>query len=180
MKVSRSGVVYALSAVVILLAGCQSKSSTESTPAVNTVAQANEAATRRMMEGIQNGDTTVVDSLVAESFVEHQTMPGLAPDRAGLKAFITQWHAAFPDLQMKVNNMTADSSYVWVYSTMSGTMKGPLMGMKPTGKSFQIDAFDLIRIENAKCVEHWGAMNDAAMMTQLGLGAPPAGGKKRS
>jgi predicted ester cyclase len=124
------------------------------------------------------GDTTVVDSFIAENFVEHQQMPGMPPGPAGLKAFIMAWHGAFPDLQMTVNDMAADSDKVWIYSTMSGTMKGPLMGMKPTGKAFRIDGFDLVRIENGKAVEHWGMTDMGGMMQQLGLNMASAGGKK--
>jgi predicted ester cyclase len=58
---------------------------------------------------------------------------------------------------------------------MSGTMKGEFMGMKPTGKSFNVEAFDLVRVENGKAVEHWGVLDGAAMMAQL-AGTPPSAG----
>jgi predicted ester cyclase len=47
--------------------------------------------------------------------------------------------------------------------------------MKATGKSFNVEAFDLVRIENGKAVEHWGVMDGAAMMAQL-AGTPPSAG----
>jgi predicted ester cyclase len=164
---------------VLLFAGCQSKSSTtsENAPSASATEASNEQGTRSFMAGMARGDTTVVDSFVAENFVEHQQMPGMQPGPAGLKAMIVGWHAAFPDMQMTITDMAADSDKVWVHSTMSGTMKGPMMGMKPTGKTFQAEAFDLVRIENGKAVEHWGSMDNAGMMQQLGLSMPSGAGK---
>jgi predicted ester cyclase len=170
-----------VSVVVILFAGCQSKSSTTETggaPAVNAVVEANKAGVTAFMTGMARGDTTVVDSFVAPNMVEHQQVPGMGTGMAGLKGLIASWHAAFPDLQITINDMAADSDKVWVYSTMSGTMKGALMGMKPTGKTFRVDGFDLVRIENGKAVEHWGVMDDVGMMQQLGLNMASGGGKK--
>ena len=172
-------IVGALALIAVLQAGCQSSSQNSNTNATaNAAAEANKAATRHFMEaGIAGGDSTMVDSLIAMNFVEHQTFPGLPPDRNGLKMFIVQWHAAFPDLKIEVHDMIADSNEVWVHSTMSGTMTGPLMGMKPTGKSFQSEVFDLVRIEDGKAVEHWGAQDTGAMMMQLGLAPAAPGGK---
>ena len=172
-------IVGALALIAVLQAGCQSSSQNTNTNATaNAAAETNKAAVRHFMEtAIAGGDTTIVDSMVSANLVEHQTMPGMPTGRDGVKAFIVQWHAAFPDLKVEIHDMMADSNEVWVYSTMSGTMTGPLMGMKPTGKSFQVDAFDLVRIENGQAVEHWGAQDSGAMMQQLGLAMPAGGGK---
>lgn len=168
-------IVSVLCIAVLVFAGCQSKSSstsTETASSTNATAESNKQAVEAFMAGMARGDTTVVDSFVAENLVEHQQMPGMASGPAGLKAMIAQWHEAFPDLQMTVNDISADSNKVWVYSTMSGTMKGPLMGMKPTGRTFHMDGFDLVRMENGKAVEHWGESDNMAMMQQLGLSMP--------
>lgn len=173
-------ILTALALVAMFQAGCQSASQNTSTSTTaNAAAETNKAAVRNFMDkALAGGDTTIVDSMLAENFVEHQVFPGNAPDRNGVKAFIVQWHAAFPDLKVEIHDMAADSNEVWVYSTMSGTMTGPLMGMKPTGKSFQSEGFDLIRFEDGKVVEHWGAMDNGAMMEQLGVSMPAAPGSK--
>lgn len=173
-------IVGTLALIALLQAGCQNASQNTSTnTTANATEETNKAKVREFMEkAIAGGDTTMVDSLIAPNFVEHQTFPGLPPDRNGLVAFIKQWHRAFPDLKIETHDMIADSNEVWVHSTMSGTMTGPLMGMKPTGKAFSSESFDLVKIENGQAVEHWGAMDNGAMMQQLGLSmAPPPGGK---
>ena len=171
--------IYRFLAVVPLIAalsaGCQSQTSTTgSAPVANAQGEANKTLVRSFMEQMMAGDTTKVDSMFAEAFVDHQTMPGMTPGREGLKSMIVGFHSGFPDLKMTMNDVTADGDKVWIYSTMSGTMKGEFMGMKPTGKSFSVDGFDLVRVENGKIAEHWGAQDNMAMMEQLGATPPSA------
>ena len=168
-----------VSFVALLSAGCQSQSSntaSQGAPVADAQGEANKALVRSFLDQLSQGDTTKVDSLVAENFVEHQMLPGMTPGREGLKAMIAGFHKSFPDLKTTVNVMTADGDKVWLHSNMSGTMKGEFMGMKPTGKSFNVEALDLVRIENGKMAEHWGAMDDMGMMAQLGA-TPPAAPK---
>jgi len=167
------------SLIAALSAGCQNQASTtgsQGAMAANGQGEANKAVVQSFLDQLSQGDTTKVDSLVAETFVEHQVMPGMMPGREGLKAMIASFHTSFPDLKTTVNVISADGDKVWMHSNMSGTMKGEFMGMKPTGKSFNVEAFDLVRFENGKIVEHWGAMDDMGMMQQLGA-TPPAAGK---
>ncbi len=54
---------------------------------------------------------------------------------------------------------------------MHGTHRGDLMGMPATGKSVSMDGFDLIRVQDGLCTEHWGVQDNAGMMQQLQGGA---------
>jgi steroid delta-isomerase-like uncharacterized protein len=179
MNVRSHRVLAVVSLIAALSAGCQNQASTtgsQGATAANAQGEANKALVQSFMEQLAQGDTTKVDSMVAETFVEHQMLPGMMPGRAGLKAMIAGFHTSFPDLKTTVHDISADGDKVWMYSSMSGTMKGDFMGMKPTGKSFDVEAFDLVRIADGKFVEHWGTMDAMAMMGQLGA-APPAAGK---
>ena len=94
MTAHRIQTASAFLVALLLFAGCQSKSSTtsENAPSANATAEANEQGVRSFMAGMARGDTTVVDSLVAENFVEHQQMPGMQSGPAGLKVMIAGWH----------------------------------------------------------------------------------------
>jgi predicted ester cyclase len=51
------------------------------------------------------------------------------------------------------------------------------MGVKPTRKSFEIQAMGFVRIEDGKIVERWGVPDLFSLFQQLGqkeLPAPPA------
>jgi len=178
----RSHRVFAVASLIAALsAGCQGQTSTtgsQSATAASAQGEASKAIVQSFLDQLSQGDTTKVDSLVAETFVEHQMLPGMVPGRAGLKAMIASFHTSFPDLKNTVHDMSVDGDKVWMYSNMSGTMKGEFMGMKPTGKSFDVEAFDLVRIENGKMAEHWGTLDAMAMMDQLGAMPPAAGAGK--
>jgi len=130
----------------------------------------NEALVKRLYsEVINQQNLDVMDDLVADDFVEHETTPGDAQGKQGVKEYFAMMFKAFPDLQFKVNDMVSDGDKVWAYITITGTQKGPFMDMQATGKTFQTDAFDIIRIKNGKIAEHWGVTDSGKMMQQLGM-----------
>ncbi len=57
-----------------------------------------------------------------------------------------------------------------MYSLATGTNRGELMGMPPTGKSINIGAIEIYRVAGDKIVEQWVVADNAAMLRQLGLG----------
>jgi predicted SnoaL-like aldol condensation-catalyzing enzyme len=171
-----------LFAVVALLGGCQAQqmnTAEKNAVAAAAAVEANKVACQHFFDmALSQGDLTVVDSLVAAEAVDHEPKPPGYPSETipALKKFITDWRTAFPDLKFTVDKMVGEGNQVVIYSTMTGTNTGSFMGMKPTGKSIKVEAFDLVRIENGKMVEHWGVTDNNAMMMQLGMLKP--GGMK--
>ena len=49
-----------------------------------------------------------------------------------------------------------------------------ILGIPGTGKRFDIAVIDIIEFRDGKGVAHWGVMDMAGMMEQLGVGSPPA------
>ncbi len=47
------------------------------------------------------------------------------------------------------------------------------MGVPPTGKRVSFGVIDIIRIAGGKLVEHWGLMDSAGLMQQIGAVTPP-------
>lgn len=57
---------------------------------------------------------------------------------------------------------------------VTGTHRGPFMGLPATGKRVEVVAIDNIRFgDEGPAREHWGVVDQLAMMQQLG--AIPAG-----
>jgi len=48
------------------------------------------------------------------------------------------------------------------------------MGIGATGKRFDIAVIDIVEFRDGKAAAHWGVMDMAAMLQQLGVGGPPA------
>ncbi len=53
-----------------------------------------------------------------------------------------------------------------------GTNLGPLNGGPPTGRSFEIDVIDVVRVGDGRIVEHWGVPDRLGQMMQLGVWPP--------
>ena len=51
----------------------------------------------------------------------------------------------------------------------TGTHTGEFMGIPPTGRSFDVPTFGILRFADGRAVERWGFADNMAMMQQLGL-----------
>jgi len=132
------------------------------------------ATARRLYELLSAGDIEGFARHLAEDFVEHEVTPGLAPGKAGVKAFFGMQLAAFPDLHMAVEDVVASGDKAVARVRYTGTNRGEFMGMPATGKSVDVQLFDMFRFGDDGLVrEHWGVLDALALMQQLGV--VPAG-----
>ncbi len=120
-------------------------------------------------EVLSKGNYDLIDELIADDFVEHQSAPGMPEGKDAPRAFTEMFRAAFPDMKVETLATAVDGDEVWVQSRMTGTHKGELMGIAATGKTVDVLMFDRIRFVDGKAVEHWGVADDMSMMTQLGV-----------
>ena len=125
-------------------------------------------------EVFNEGNLDLIDELLAEDFVEHEAIPGLPTDREAPKMFMNMARNAFPDFRMAVEEVLQDGNKVIVRARASGTHRGEFMGMAATGKTFEIPLIDIMEYDGDKTIGHWGVMDMAGMMEQLGVGGPPA------
>ena len=136
----------------------------------------NKATTLRLYEAVfSKGEFDLIDELLADDFVEHEELPpGVPPGKDAPRAMMTMMRAAFPDFHAAVEELLEDGEKVIVRARFSGTQQGEIMGFPATGKRFDIAVIDIIEFRDGKGVAHWGVMDMAAMMEQLGVGGPPA------
>ena len=78
------------------------------------------AAARRIYDSINAGDLEGFGRLLADDFVEHEETPGLAPTKDGVLAFFAMQMAAFPDMQMHVEDVVAEGGKVAVRVRYTG------------------------------------------------------------
>jgi steroid delta-isomerase-like uncharacterized protein len=130
-------------------------------------------AQRWFAEVMNEGKEEVIDELCAENFVDHDPLPGTSPDRQGIHDFVKQVRAAFPDIEMTADDILVEGDGLAVRSTVRGTHQGEFMGIPASGKKVEVSNYDFVRFENDQVVEHWGTIDSAALMEQIG--AVPAG-----
>ena len=119
-------------------------------------------------EGINQGNIDLFDELVAMDVIDHEEMPGLEPNREGVKQFFTMFRGAFPDLHFHVEELLATGDRVVARLQIHGTHEGEFMGIASTGKKIQVNAIDIFRVADGKIAEHWGITDSMTMMQQLG------------
>lgn len=134
------------------------------------------ATARRLYDLINAGDIDGFGDLLADDFVEHEEVPGLAPSKDGVKTFFRMQVAAFPDLRMTVEDVVADGAKVVARVRYTGIQQGEFQGMPPTGKAVDVQLIDIFRFDDdGRVGDHWGVIDLMAMMQQLGVvpaGAP--------
>jgi steroid delta-isomerase-like uncharacterized protein len=135
------------------------------------------ATVRQIYEAINSRDLDAFGGLMADDFIEHEETPGLAPSKDGVLAFFAMQLAAFPDMRMHVQDVVADGGKVVARVRFTGTHSGDFMGMPATGRSVDANLFDMFVIgDDGMALEHWGVMDQLAIMQQLGAvpEGPPA------
>jgi steroid delta-isomerase-like uncharacterized protein len=132
---------------------------------------------RRLYDLLNAGDIDGFGDLLADDFVEHEELPGLAPSKDGVKTFFRGQIAAFPDLRMTVEDLITDGAKAVARVRYTGTQLGEFNGMPATGKPVDVQLVDIFAFaDDGRINEHWGVLDALTMMQQLGVvPADPAG-----
>ncbi|MGE0362465.1 MAG: ester cyclase [Vicinamibacterales bacterium] len=134
-------------------------------------------AIRRLYDLVNSGDIDGFGGLLADDFAEREELPGLPPTKAGTLDYFRLLRTAFPDLRMVPEDVIAAGDKAVARVRVSGTHQGPFMGMAATGRRVNVQIVDIIRFgDDGLAREHWGVVDQLAMMQQLGAipAAPPA------
>jgi steroid delta-isomerase-like uncharacterized protein len=124
---------------------------------------------RRFFELINSGNVDGVIDVLADDFVEHETMPGVPPGREGTRQLFKMMQAAFPDMHWEPEDILVDGDKAVARVRFTGTNDGAFMGMPATGKGVSVEVIDIVRFsEDGLAREHWGVLDVMGMMVQLG------------
>jgi predicted ester cyclase len=126
-------------------------------------AEENKAMLRRLLEAINTGNMDVVDELFAPELAQRA--------KQGFIAF----RSAFPDWREEIVDVVAEGDKVVGRFKCSGTHRGEMMGIAPTGRHMEVDEVYFLKVENGKFVEFWGLEDNLTRMRQLGLLPPRPG-----
>jgi steroid delta-isomerase-like uncharacterized protein len=131
-------------------------------------AEQNKAIVRRFWEEIFNGrKLALIDELFTTDWVYHGVGGQSLYGREGLRQFLTTYHRAFPDIQVKVESLIGEGDMVVSHVTSRGTHRGELMGIAPTGRQVTVPAISISRFKGDQIVEDWEIMDLFGMLQQL-------------
>jgi len=125
----------------------------------------------------QTCDLSIVDAIAAPDMLLHYSLHEPRRGRADIKAFMTDFRAAFPDLNFwGAADLIAEGDYVvgrWEGGgTHSGLAFGDfLLGALPaaTGRKMHFTGTTVLKLRDGMIVEELGLDDGVAALTQLGL-----------
>jgi len=82
------------------------------------------------------------------------------------KSFFSQVSQAFPDYELKLENIIVKGDRVMTRYSICGTHKGEFLGMSPTNERLKVSGIDIFRLDNGKVVEHWDAAHQVSAISQ--------------
>ncbi len=106
--------------------------------------------------------------------MNHDPPFGASADLEGMRAAASMFRAAFPDWHSELHLLIAEGDLVAEVFTASGTHRGEVMGVAPSGQAISLRGINVFRVHDGRISERWGRLDDLGFLQQLGL-APPTG-----
>ncbi len=127
----------------------------------------NKAIIQRAFEYWNKRDVSGIAELFSDC-IYHSPATGELKGEAYKKLFASMLNA-FPNGRFTVSDEVAEDDKVVIRWSFTGTHKGQLMGIAPTGKPVAFTGMSITRILDGKIVEVWEEWDSLGMMQQLGL-----------
>ena len=125
---------------------------------------------KTLVEGFNRGDQSVTKNVFHADAIIH--ING-APEKSITVNDFTQMVSgiliAFPDLKFTIEDQFAVDDKVATRWTATGTNKGTLGEMQPTGKRVNLDGLIIDYLKDGKVAERWEIWDQMAMLQQLGV-----------
>ncbi len=135
-----------------------------------TDVERNKSVVSEFIEALfSKGDLAAVDRYLAPEFVNHDPPLGISADREGMRAAGALMRAAFPDWQSDQHLVVGEGDIVVEHFTASGTHRGEVMGVAPTGNTLALKGINIFRVRDGRIVERWGRLDDLGFLAQLGV-----------
>src|SRR5215203_3812411 len=133
-----------------------------------SAAEENKAIFRRYVEEIPNQGNMKVADEIFDRYIAHQP-DGSTLERGpeDVKRFQREFHSAFPDFHINIEDQIAEGDKVVSRITVRGTHQREFRGMAPTGKEIEIKGVTIFRFsEEGKVVETWDSYDQLSLMRQ--------------
>lgn len=127
-------------------------------------------------EGVNKADLDVFRDVLSPEYSRHSQATTDMQEIRGIDEmfrFLREQFAIFPDWHEEIELMVAEGPYVACVTRGTGTQRGAMSDIPPTGRTIDIANFVFHRIEDGRIAETWIGWDNLAAMAQLGLWPPP-------
>ena len=134
-----------------------------------------KALIRREMEETWAGNTHVVHKTSHTHRKHHMPAGEQQHGTDSIKASHDAVHAAFSDLQVKIDHLIVEGDMAATQLHLSGKQTGEFLGIAPTDKPVTLTMHDIFRFEGDKIAEVWVSLDRLSFYEQLGVMPPLRG-----
>ena len=124
---------------------------------------------RLIHEVLNAKDYSVLPELLHDDYVYRTPGEELVGAEA-LEGLFRMYHSAFPDLQVRIDDMFGSGGRVATAFTLSGTNEGEMMGTPATGRQVSVRGVIHSRVVGGRIVEEWELLDMASLQRQLDRG----------
>ena len=118
---------------------------------------------------------TLVADYAEDAVIESPLAGGTTQGRDQIRQVFQTYFVAFPDLDLKEDDVLVDGQRAVVMATFTGTDRGGFMGMPATGRRVTIPVVFLYEFKDGKIVRDRRVYDFTGMLVQVGtLKAKPA------
>jgi steroid delta-isomerase-like uncharacterized protein len=103
----------------------------------------------------------------------HGGTVGTVTGRENVAGLLTGVVTSLPDLHAAVQDIFGQGDQVVVRLVVTGTQKGPLLGIPASGRQVRWDAIDVYRLERGKISQEWAAEDFTAFLNDTGTYKAP-------
>lgn len=120
--------------------------------------------------GEKNPD--LVDAVLAPDWDDIPLGPGQVPGPAGIKPIIESFGQAFPDVRITIQDLIQVPGKIAVRAEISGTHRGELFGIAPTGKTVAFRLHEFHTLDGGRITTTWHMEDWFGLFLQLGQFPP--------
>jgi len=114
-----------------------------------------------------------LDKIIAKTHaLGEPTMTGRGVGPSVYRKEIERFLTAFPDLKFTVDETVSEKDKLVVSWTISGTHKGPFMGLAATQKKMTVSGITIHQIADGKILESTAVWDALGLVLQLGVALP--------
>jgi len=123
-------------------------------------------------EVLSKGNLAIIPELISPNYIFRSPLGIDVKGPEGFKQNVAMYRTAFPDFQAKIVDVIGEGDRVAVRFTMTGTFKGEMLGIAPTGKRLDTKGAVFVRFAGGKEVEAFSFTDMLTWNQQLGIPIP--------
>lgn len=129
---------------------------------------AERRAVERLYAAFNQQDPDLLDTAVTPDWNDIPLAPGQGPGPEGLKPIIRSFIAALPDVKITIHDLVQLPGKIAVRGEISGTHRGELFGIAPTGKAVSFRIHEFHALDGERITTTWHMEDWFGLFLQLG------------